>query len=99
MLADLKMLNQSRDDDWSDDGKPAKFGDDPVAEENYGWVLVAPSPVTWRWKWPLDTGQTRPSNFLADVAITIRNVWTWIYIITIKGPNDKIQMLSFITVP
>ena len=64
-----------------------KFGDDAVAEENYRCVLVAPPPVACGCKWPLNMGKTRPSGFLSDETITIRNVSAQIYFITIKGPT------------
>ena len=75
-MTDLRVENQSRNIDWSEDDEPVKFGDDAVAEESYCWVLVAPPPVAYRWKWPLNMGKTRLSHFLPEGTITIRNVST-----------------------
>ena len=78
-MIDLKMENQSRDVEMTtseEDDEPVKFGDDAVAEESYCWVLVAPLLVTCGWKRPLNMGKTRPSHFLRNGAIIIRNILT-----------------------
>ena len=97
MLTDLRLINQSRDVDWSKDNKPVNFGDD--AEGNYCWELVASPPVYGWWKWPSNMGKFWPSHFSLDWIITISNVSAWRYFITIKGLDNKIKMLSFKTIP
>lgn len=88
-----------KDVDWSKPDKPVKFGDDVVAEENYCWGLGRPPLVACGWKWPFNVEKTRPSHFLSDWTRTIRDLSTWRSFVAIKGPNDKIKMLSFMAVP